>query len=365
MTHRERVLASIRHTVPDRIPVSVICIDEPAPIADFLGVPCDDLSEVLGIDSSVLSAGNYTGASPAASGDAPVDEWGVSAHTDYGTQRSYPLAAAESLGEIDAYLWPDGSAYDFVSAAATARQRGQDFALRGPYWKPLFCQACALFGMEEAMIKMLTEPALFEGVLDQITRHTEVYCEQFLAACGDDLPILCLGDDFASQRGLLIDPEDWRRYLKPRYARLFALGKRYGKPVWFHSCGDVTAVLPDLIDIGMDVWETVQLHTLALSAQALKQEYGRELAFFGGVSTQRLPFVSPDEVAAETRRCIEMLGRDGGYICGPDHHIKPDVPPANTVALFKTATTFRAERYTHGCADDDRWARTLPWESSR
>ena len=116
--------------------------------------------------------------------------------------------------------------------------------------------------------------------------------------------------------------------------------------MWFHSCGDITAVLPDLIDIGMDVWETVQLHTLPLSAQALKREYGRDLTFFGGVSTQRLPFVSPDEVAAETRHCLELLGHDGGYICGPDHHIKPDVAPANTVALFRTATAFRAEGYT-------------------
>ena len=191
MTHRERVLASIRHTVPDRIPVSVICIDDPAPVAAYLGIPCDELSEALGLDSSVLAAGGYTGELPAAPGDMPVDEWGVSGHADYGAHRHYPLAAADSLAEIEAYAWPDGAAYDFAGAAASAQIYGHELALRGPYWKPLFCQACALFGMADAMMKMLAEPALFEGALEQITRHTEVYCEQFLRACGEALSIFC------------------------------------------------------------------------------------------------------------------------------------------------------------------------------
>jgi uroporphyrinogen decarboxylase len=346
MTHRERMLTTIQHEIPDRIPVSVICIDDPAPIAAFLGIPSEDVSEALGIDSRGLSAGKYTGTLPPAADDSSVDEWGATALYDYGAHRSYPLDAADSLAAIEAYPWPDGSAYDFAAAAVEARKHGREVALRGPYWYPVFCRACALFGMEEAMVKMMTESAIFEGVLERITQQTEVHSEHFLRACGDDLAIFCLGDDFATQRGLLMDPRDWRRYLKPCYARLFALGKRYGKPVWFHSCGDVTAVLPDLIDIGMDVWETVQLHTLPISAQTLKREYGRDLTFFGGVNTQRLPFISPDEVADETRHCIEMLGQDGGYICGPDHHIKPDVPPANTLALFGTATSFRADRYT-------------------
>jgi uroporphyrinogen decarboxylase len=193
---------------------------------------------------------------------------------------------------------------------------------------------------------MLTEPLLFEAALGQVFRHTFDYCQRFLAACGDALHILYLGDDFATQRGLMISPKLWRKYLKPRYARLFDLGKRAGKFVWFHACGDVTAVLPDLIDIGVDVWETVQLHTLPISPDQLKHEYGKHLTFFGGTNTQRLPFATPEEVRAEVIRCIEALGEGGGYICGPDHHIKPDVPPANAIALFDSATGFRQDGYT-------------------
>ncbi len=144
----------------------------------------------------------------------------------------------------------------------------------------------------------------------------------------------------------MISPEHWRRFLKPKFAELFDLGKRAGKFVWFHSCGDITEVLPDLIDIGMDVWETVQLHTLPISPEELKRDYGKHITFFGAINTQRLPFATPPEVTEEVKRCIEALGKDGGYICGPDHHIKPDVPPENAVALFAAAGAFRHAGYT-------------------
>jgi len=124
------------------------------------------------------------------------------------------------------------------------------------------------------------------------------------------------------------------------------MAKAAGKHVWFHSCGDVTAVLPDLLDIGMDVWETVQLHTLPIPPETLKRDFGRHMTFFGGVNTQRLPFMTPSEVAAEVERCIRLLGKGGGYICGPDHHVKPDVSAENTVALFRAAREFDEPGYT-------------------
>ena len=161
------------------------------------------------------------------------------------------------------------------------------------------------------------------------------------------MPILCLGDDFATQRGLMISPEQWRRFLKPRYARLFELGKRRGKFVWFHSCGDITAVLPDLIDIGMDVWETVQLHTLPMSPREAQARV-RPAHHLLRRRQHPAPALRHARARCATKcaRCIEALGEGGGYICGPDHHIKPDVPAANAVALFDAATGFRREGYT-------------------
>jgi len=349
MTHRERQLAAIRHELTDRVPVDATYIETIAAIADYLGLPNDEeaILNRLGIDGRYVTAWPYLGKMPTNQTQDISSEWGTVTGNDYGTAHWYPLADAESIAEVEAYpWWPDPARYDFQNVAAMAKKAVEQYAVRGPYWKPLFCQVCELMGMEEAMIKMSVAPAVFEAALERVFQHVYVYSRHLLDACDNALDIYCLGDDFATQRGLLFSPAQWRQFLKPRFSRLFSLAKERGKFVWFHSCGDITAVLPDLIEIGLDVWETVQLHTLPISPQALKREYGKDLTFFGAINTQRLPFVSSAEVKEETLQCIEVLGEGGGYICGPDHHIKPDVPAENTVTLFDTATAYRATGYT-------------------
>lgn len=344
MTGRERELAAIAHQETDRIPLDVICIEIPQQIAVYLGIEQDVVNDRLGIDGRIVNAGAYTGSIA----DVPdsVDKRCLTPFAtlitgDYGTAHWYPLADASSIADIERFTWPDPCAYDFTGSAKGASDIADRYALRGPYWLPLFCQVCDLFGMEEAMAKMALEPAMFEAAVERIHEHNMEYCRCLIEAFGDSMPILCLGDDFATQRGLMISPELWRRFLKPRYAEIFALAKASGKRMWFHSCGDITSVLPDLIDIGIDVWETVQLHALPMTPQQLKQEFGKDLTFFGAVNTQRLPFASPDEVREEVLRCIDVLGKGGGYICGPDHHIKPDVPPINAITLFDTALAYK------------------------
>ena len=341
MTHRERVLAAIRHTTPDRVPVDAICIENAESIGHLLGVPTESVAAQLGIDGRVVAAG-YSGERPVRQGRT-LSVWGTEDDNDYGTTHTYPLGAAGTVAEVDRYRWPDPAGFDFDALRVSLQQGVGEVALRGPYWVsgPLLCTACNLMGMEEAMVKMLTDPAVFEACVENVYQFSLGYIERFIEAVGSRLDILYLADDFASQRGLIMDPEHWRRFLKPRYAKLFAVGKRLGIPVWFHSCGDVTAVLPDLIEIGMDVWETVQLHALPMTPKDLKERYGSQITFFGGVNTQFLPFKTPAEVTEEVHRCIDMLGEGGGYICGPDHHVKPDVPAANAVALFEAARGYR------------------------
>ena len=379
MIPRERQLATIRHDIPDRISVDAIAI-EPAPqLADFLGVDLDQLEDTLGIDGRIVMPphraappkrytadfrAEYLANHPAedeatVADDDPfaLNEWGTpsKAGITYGGDRPYPLAYADTVAKIESYPWPDPAHYDYHLAAQTARQWAQTYAVRGPSWKPLFCQVCDLFGMEDTLVKMMAQPSLFEAALDQVFNFDMQYVARLLQACGDDLHILCLGDDFASQRGMIISPELWRKYLKPRWAALFEQGKKLGKIIWFHSCGDITPVLPDLLDIGMDVWETVQLHTLPIPPQQLKRDYGEHLTFFGAICTQHLPFATPQQVAQDVIHCIETLGKNGGYICGPDHIVEPDVPPANTVALFQTARAFSGSAYTQNFNNHKRF----------
>ncbi len=345
MTSRERELAAIRHEVPDRVPLDVICIEIQEEIADHLSIEAGEVYDALGIDGRIVAAG-YTGPECRGPQGQPLDPWGGEPLLDYGRAHWYPLSGATTVAEVERHAWPDPENFDYAGAAAVAAALGDRYAVRGPYWLPLFCRVCGLMGMEEAMAAMVTRPAVFEAVLEGVFSVTREYCRRLLNACGDAMPILCLGDDFATQRGMMISPESWRRFLKPCFAQLFALGKSRGKFVWFHSCGDITPILPDLIEIGMDVWETVQLHALPMAAEELKREFGRDLTFFGGINTQHLPHSSPAEVAAEVRRRIEQLGAGGGYICGPDHHLKPDVAAPVAVTLFATARDFRAPGYT-------------------
>ena len=315
-------------------------------MAAAAGKPGCDVDELLGRDGRVIAAGKYHGPVARHPDGKAVSLWGCEDGDDYGTAHYYPLAAAQTVAQVDRYTWPDGAAFeDFDGLADRIRQTwGGQYAVRGPYWisAPIFCTACNLMSMEEALVKMLTQSDVFEAVAEHVFQFSTTYVQRFLEGCGRELDILYLADDFATQRGLMMSPAAWRKLLKPRYARLFALGKARGLPIWFHSCGDITAVLDDLIDIGMDVWETVQLHALPMSPADLKRRYGARLTFFGAVNTQRLPFATVQEVTRMVIEACEALGPGGGFICGPDHHIKPDVPPANTLALFDAARQFRA-----------------------
>lgn len=329
MTHRERQLAAIRREPTDRPSVDAICIEIMPQIGAYLGVSECEVPDALGLDGRITAAGWL---------DTHRPEWTGATHDHYGSVHAYPLADADAHA-IEAYPWPDPDtgAYDWSGAAhAAAAMQAAGYAVRGPYWRPVFDQACALTGMETMLVWMLEEPELAERLLERVAAVQLAYVRRYLDACGDALDILYLGDDFASQRGLMMSPAVWRRYIASHLAALFAEGVRRGKPVWFHSCGDITAVLPDLIGMGVNVWETVQLHALPLSAAELKREYGAHLCFFGGISTQHLPGQSPDDVRSAVRAAKAALGPTG-YICGPDHHIKPDVTPELAVVLFETA----------------------------
>ena len=341
MNSRERLLACVRHELPDRVPIDLMAIDIHAELADYLGVDPLLLFETLGLDRARIGP-PYTGPPVEGEDGESLTVWGTVSGSPYHSSRWAPLRGVESVRQVEEYSWPDPSAYDFEAAAADARRLCREYAVRGAGWQPIFCRASDLLTMEGAMTTMVTNPAVFEAVIEQIGRFTLEYCHRLLDACGPALDFLQLGDDFASQRGMLISPECWRRHIKPVTAELFQLGTEHGARIWYHSCGNIVEVLPDLIDMGMDVWETVQLHTLPLSAAELKRRYGKHITFFGAICTQTLPSKTPDQVRLEVRKCIEVLGKGGGYICGPDHHVKPDVPPENVAALYDEARRFRA-----------------------
>ncbi len=259
-----------------------------------------------------------------------VDEFGCVWLTDEYTGSNvveHPLAD----GGIDTFPFPDPHwppRFETMARQASAEQ--DRFTLFSFDWT-LFERAHFMRGMEQFLIDMLLKPSLAEALLDRILAFNLAVIEQ---ACQLPIDGVILSDDYGMQKGLIMNPKHWRRFLKPRLRQEFELIKRYGKTVCLHSDGDVSAIVPDLIEIGLDVLNPVQPE--ALDLPWLKREYGKNLCFYGGISTQRtLPFGTPEDVKAEVGERIEIMGQEGGYIIAPGIVVLADTPMENVLAFVE------------------------------
>jgi uroporphyrinogen decarboxylase len=364
-TPRERMLKAINHIQPEQVPLHVMAFDPIDPWLDHFGVAdYVDLRQKLGLD---IQAARVVHTGPGV--ELGIDIWGKSAGSGgadgagYGSTRgAYPLAEATSVAEVDRFDWPDPDDFDYAVAAEVLRSIPGDVARwakmqyatagagqthwhaarMGGQWIPLLCSLFDLFGMEAAMLHLHGNPGLIEAAVAHIEEFSLEFERRMLDATAGLVDIFHYGDDFATQNGMMISPEHWRRFLKPTYQRIYGLAKDRGLGVWVHSCGQFRPVIRDMIDIGMDVWEPAQVHLAGNEPEVLKREYGMDLAFDGAVSTQRtLPSGTPDEVRAEVQERIRVLGAGGGYICGGDHSILGDVPIENVLAMLDEARRFR------------------------
>ena len=195
----------------------------------------------------------------------------------------------------------------------------------------LFERAWSLRGMDKLLMDMYANPEFVEELLDRIVEFNLAIVDGCLEY---DIDALLFGDDWGQQHGLLMGPTMWRQFIKPRLAQMYERVKRRGKFVMIHSCGDVDELLPELIEIGLDVFNPFQPEVMDVFA--LKRELGDRLTFYGGISTQRtLPYGSPEDVRKETQRMMEVVGEGGGYILSPAHDIRKDVSLENMLALLE------------------------------
>lgn len=200
---------------------------------------------------------------------------------------------------------------------------GIGFSLFERYW--------SLCGMEDALAYMISDPEFTHALLDKICtfnlRIIDIFNEYPFDA-------IYFGDDWGQQIGLIMGPNNWRKFIKPHIAKMYARVKAAGKFVLQHSCGDINDILGDLVEIGLDCYQTFQPEIYDIVE--VKKKYGDKLSFWGGISTQQLlPFATPQKVKEETRRIINILKRGGGYIAAPTHALPFDVPCENIQAMFE------------------------------
>jgi uroporphyrinogen decarboxylase len=208
---------------------------------------------------------------------------------------------------------------------------GRDTFKFGMIGFSMFERAWTLRGMENFLSDMLLDPDFAHALLDAICDFNLKIVDLALQY---DIDGFHFGDDWGQQKGLIMGPRLWREFIKPRVARMYERVKSKGLFVSQHSCGDIHEVFPDLIEIGLDVYQTFQPEIYDI--RSVKKEYGKDLSFWGGISTQRLlPFASPEEVKAKTIEIMKVMGADGGYIAAPTHAVPGDVPPGNILAMLE------------------------------
>ncbi len=356
MTSRERVLTALARKHTDRVPRLLYeeAIGYTPPIERLLREHCApklprdyfdmDITSVT-CNPTVLPRERFAqwlgprGSEALASGQ--MDEWGVWWKTGgfhHFAHPDSPLRGIEDLGRLREYPWPDlEAAYRWQGVperVAAWHERGLAVAA---YAGSVFEHSWYLRGMEDLMMDLLAAPEIAHWFFERTAAFQQFAATQFARAGVD---IIITGDDIAGQRGMLMKLGVWREFLKPRLAATVRAVKqaRADTFVFYHSDGNVEAVIPELIEVGIDILNPVQPE--CMDPAAMKLKYGDRLSFWGTVSVQQtMPFGTPEEVRAEVRSRIRTVGKGGGLILAPAHVLGPETSWDNIVAFFEVADT--------------------------
>jgi len=323
---RELVISAVAHKNTEPVPHDT---DLTVPVADkaceYLKINHEDLWDWFDnhTEEAKYRKGEYI--EPDVYQDPFGVQWNRSIDKDIGVIKEYILKEPE----MGSYKIPEPN-LDYVDEVTTKMfEENKDSYKFGKIGFSLFERAWSLRGFENFLADLAGEEKFVRELFEQILDYNLKIIDRALKYPIDGF---FFGDDYGHQRGLLMSPATWRKFIKPCLAKMFEKAKTAGKTVALHSCGNLSAILGDLIDIGLDIYQTVQPEIYGL--KEIKEEFGRDLTFWGGISTQKsLPYVTPEEVKKIARETIKILGKGGGYIAAPTHQVPADVPVENVIAL--------------------------------
>jgi uroporphyrinogen decarboxylase len=349
------VLTALNHEAPDRCPLQVSFTPEFAGRlkADLQvkgrgahnphgGGNTYELEQALGEDMLLVSVGWAN--SYYQQNGIYTDEWGITWEpiaytTPYGVGHyteptGHPLADDEAAS---AYQGPDPHRPElYQDAARTIQDFKDEYWIVGVTVTTIFECAWALRGYERLLSDFVLKPEIAEHILEIPYRY-HLAAARKLVEMGVDM--IWIGDDVGTQSRMLISPNHWRKYLKPRLANFIAELKAINPQVKvaYHSDGYIYPIIPELIEIGLDVLNPIQ--PASMDPARLKKEFGDRLCFWGSIDEQHtLPFGTPEDVRAEVRTRLKTIGESGGLIIGPTHHVQLDTPMENFWAMVNTVT---------------------------
>jgi uroporphyrinogen decarboxylase len=374
MSPRQRVWAAINHQEPDRVPLDIgggtstsIVVEGYARLKQHLGVSGvpkemnkafriarldEEAMRRLGSDCRLVAAGPPSRwRPPGAPSGTFVDMWGITwrqaAYGDgcyYWELASHPLAGA-SIADLDRYAWPDPLDPGFTDGLAgevKALHEDTPYAIVADSgFKSFWELGYMLRGLEQMLMDLVINPDFVSSLMARLLEINLAATGRFLDAVGPYIQVFRTGDDLATQKGLLMSPATYRRLLKPVYKRFFEFIKsKTGAKIFYHSCGNVVDLIDDLVEIGVDIINPVQVSAMGDTA-TLKARFGDRVTFWGAIDTQHvLPYGTVAQVEAEVRQRIRDLGPGGGFVAAAVHNIQPDVPPENIVAMAEATRKF-------------------------
>jgi uroporphyrinogen decarboxylase len=357
MDSRERVVRALRRQSPDRVPFDFALGFSPYQLEQFRRrTGQNDPNDYFGADVRGAGIGptrlKTDFSQYIRKADLPangyIDEWGQGhvptvSNDEYHSHLEgyvYPMLKLHSRQDALDYPLPDIEAEyryaDMASQISSIHDRG--LAVLAGMACTIFEVAWGMRSMELLLMDFVDNPDFADALLDRITEKRIVQAQRFAELAPD---VIMFGDDVASQRGMLMSVPMWRRWLKPRLAKVIAAAKRANPNVlaFYHTDGDGTAIVPDLIEIGVEVLNPIQPE--CMDPFGLKKQYGNRLSFWGTLGTQStLPFGTPDDVRRDIQARCEIVGKGGGLLIAPTHMVEPEVPWENLVAFVESVKEY-------------------------
>ena len=330
MTRRERVLCALQHKETPQLPFHAeFTTQAREKMVQFTGD--ERFEEKYGTCLHYLQYWGYPTELPDKK-DHFLDDFGVTWNRS-GADKDIGVIDSPVMYEPDMALYPE----PYLNEERIRREceallatREDKFCFAGIGFS-MFERLWSYVGMEDALAYMIEEPEFLHALLDKILEFNLRVLDIF-----NEYPFdaIYFGDDWGQQKGMIMGPRFWREFIKPRMAKMYARARENGKFVIQHSCGDVQEIFDDLIEIGLDCYQTFQPEIYDL--RAIKAKYGDRLCFWGGISTQRdLPVCTPEEIRRIVRETAEIMGPGGGYILAPTHAIPQDARPENVLAMLE------------------------------